>query len=554
MKCPTLRHAFGFLLAAVILAVFGPDYGRAQQNGGASSFSSAPGASVQQPRRERLRIPDDLPGADVPPLRLPPITPATQKEREAAIKKLFPPLPPLGPPLEARLGPDGQPLSLGALQHMAQEGNPALRQAAHDIEAARGAAVQAGLYPNPILGYEADTINQDATAGQQGGFIQQTIKTAGKLKLAQAAASIDVLNAQLALRRTQIEVASQVRSNYFAVLVAQETFKAAYALTTFTDEAYGIWTDQVFAQQAAPYEPLQLRVLSFQARGYLVQARNRYDAAWKQLAASLGNPSMPPTQLAGRVDSPAPVFRYQDVLDRINSRHTDVLSAANSVLKERYVLRLAQVTPIPDVHLQLALQHDYTTTPNHFTQNVQIGLPVPIFDRNQGEIHRAEAALARAELEGSRVRNDLAARLAGAFERYENNRKLLEYYKNHMLPDQVMAFRGLYQQYELQTEKVNFTALLQGQQILGQTVTAYLTVLGDLWTSVVDVANVSQIDDLFAFGQTETPPALDTLEALLQMPCNPPKTKVLRQALETGGPPSLPPIDMQPPGLPDKKP
>ena len=166
--------------------------------------------------------------------------------------------------------------------------------------------------------------------------------------------------------------------------------------------------------------------------------------------------------------------------------------------------------------MQLVLQKDYTMHPNNFTQNVQIGVPVPIFDRNQGEIRPAEAALARAELEGTRVSNELASRLAAAFERYENSRKLLDYYKNHILPDQVMAFRGLYQQYELQTDKVGFSALLQGQQNLGQTVTAYTAILGDLWNSVVEVASLAQSEDLFASGQTETPPALDTLESLVQ--------------------------------------
>ena len=52
--------------------------------------------------------------------------------------------------------------------------------------------------------------------------------------------------------------------------------------------------------------------------------------------------------------------------------------------------------------------------------------------------------------------------------------------------------------------------------------------LGDLWNSVVDVANLSQTEDLFASGQTETPPALDVLESLVRMPCDPPKTKTLR--------------------------
>ena len=112
-----------------------------------------------------------------------------------------------------------------------------------------------------------------------------------------------------------------------AVLVAQETFKAAYALASFTDESYRVWTDQVFADQAAPYEPLQLRVLAFQSRGYLVQARNRYEAAWRQLAAALGEPAMAPVVLAGRVDAPLPTYPYADVLARINTRHTDVLTA-----------------------------------------------------------------------------------------------------------------------------------------------------------------------------------------------------------------------------------
>lgn len=294
-------------------------------------------------------------------------------------------------------------------------------------------------------------------------------------------------------------------------------------------------------------------MLSFQARGYLLQARNRFDAAWKQLAASLGTPNMPPTQLEGRVDGPIPLFGYQEVVERINARHTDVLTAANSLLRAQYVLRLAQVAPVPDVHVQFVLQKDQTTPPNHLTQNVQVGIPVPIFDRNQGEIRRAEAMLSRAELEGARVRNDLAAKLAAAFERYQNNRKLIDYYKNHMLPDQVMAFRGLYQQYELQPDKVSFTALLQAQQNLGQTVTSYLGVLGDLWISVVDVANLAQAEDLYAFGRSEALPALDGLEALIGTPCNPPKTKVLRRTLENGGVPALAPIDQQPAEAPIKK-
>src|SRR5204862_4404673 len=115
---------------------------------------------------------------------------------------------------------EGPPLDLAQLQGMALANHPALRVAAAAVESARGAAVQAGLPPNPTFGFEADTIGSGGTAGQQGAKYEQLIKTAGKLKLAQEAALMNVVNAQVALRRAQIDLTAQVRGTYFGVLVA----------------------------------------------------------------------------------------------------------------------------------------------------------------------------------------------------------------------------------------------------------------------------------------------------------------------------------------------
>ncbi len=81
-------------------------------------------------------------------------------------------------------------------------------QAAAAVESAQGNAIQVGLPPNPSFGFEADTIGSGGTAGQQGAKYEQLIKTAGKLKLAQNAALMDVVNAQVALRRAQDAEAS----------------------------------------------------------------------------------------------------------------------------------------------------------------------------------------------------------------------------------------------------------------------------------------------------------------------------------------------------------
>src|SRR5438552_460935 len=171
-------------------------------------------AQETKPKRPApLRIPLELPGADAPELRLP----QDPAERKKALDQLYAQLPPLGQLPKPAPGPNGRPLALADLQQLAQANSPVLRRAAADVEAARGTAIQAGAYPNPTFGYEGDTIGTGsgtpgAGGGYQGGFVEQVIKTAGKLKLAQAAATMDWLNAELALRRAQSDLAGQVRT------------------------------------------------------------------------------------------------------------------------------------------------------------------------------------------------------------------------------------------------------------------------------------------------------------------------------------------------------
>src|SRR5207249_8047349 len=124
-------------------------------------------------------------------------------------------------------------------------------------------------------------------------------------------------------------------------------------------------------------------------------------------AAALGLPAMPLTELAGRVDMPLPLFEYDKALAQVLEQHTEVLTAQNSLQRARYHLRLAQVTPIPDVEVRVSVQKDFTGTPMLTQYGVQVGVPVPLWDQNKGAIQQAQGQLLRASEEGSRVRNDL---------------------------------------------------------------------------------------------------------------------------------------------------
>jgi cobalt-zinc-cadmium efflux system outer membrane protein len=484
----------------------------------------SPSPSGQKGFETRLSMPPSLPGGNAA-LQLPPST-APQEVREAARRRLFPSLPGMAPAPVPRPGPEGRPLTLADLEKIALANSPLLRQAAADVEAARGAAQQAGAYPNPNFGYAADNVGSGRTAGFQGFFLEQVIKTLGKLKTAQASALMNLQNAQIALRRAQTDLVAQVRGGYFAVLVARHAMEVHAAVNQHTQTVYEVSRDRAIGGTDLPYQTIELRALAMQVQGALVQAQSRYLSAWRQLAATLGVPGMPLTELAGSLDWPVPHFSHDEVLAQVLSNHTDVLSARVGAQKARYDLHQQQIAPLPDVSARLVVQKDFTTPPFDVAYNVQVGVPIPIWDRNGGNIREAQAALLRANQEEHRVQDDLTARLAEAFERYQDNRVLTNYYRSEILPSwkrvynlvlSVVGFAEAGQQPNLGVG-LGFLDLATNQQNYVAAVGQYLTALAAQWQAVVDIANLLQSDDLFLGMEGARPVPLLDLTHLPPLP------------------------------------
>jgi cobalt-zinc-cadmium efflux system outer membrane protein len=235
----------------------------------------------------------------------------------------------------------------------------------------------------------------------------------------------------------------------------------------------------------------------------------------------MGLPGMPPTELAGRIDLPIPVYQYDRVLARVLANHTDVLTTRNTIDKAQFNLRLAEITPYPDLSVSANIYND-VTPPGHnrLVTSVNVSVPVPLFDRNQGAIRQAQGALMRAKEEPHRVRDDLTARVADAFRRYDENKVLLELYVREALPKQVQAFRAAVKRhYGAEPDKVAYTDLVSAEQNLVGLVGTYLTVLGAQWQAVVDVASLLQTDDVFQSTEQFHVAGVPDLEHLLDLPC-----------------------------------
>jgi cobalt-zinc-cadmium efflux system outer membrane protein len=458
----------------------------------------------------RLNVPGDLPGAGAAPIQVPPFTTPDDPERRAALQQIYYQLPPIaGSPAGPKVS--DEPMNLAALQDLAMSNSPVLRVAAADAENRRGLAIQAGLYPNPTLGYEGDTINTARTAGYQGGFIEQTIVTGGKLQLARAAAEVEYRNALVALRRAQIDVATAVRSAYFEAIVAREKLRIQTSLATFTEEVFRTQVRLAEAGEAAVYEPLQLRVYVLQARAAVVQAEQRYAAARRQLAAALGLPGMPIGDLVGRPDMPIPAISFEAASTSMLTVHTDLVIARNSVVQAQRQLELARITPLPNIDTYVAVQRDYTFSPGAATVNVQVGAPIPVFNRNTGNIIAAQADLYKAEQSIPQTENRLLAQLADAYSRYESNRRFVQDFQPISLEDQVRTYRGIYERYRNEGQGIQFVDVFVAQQTLSTLLNQYIDLLGAQWQAVVDIAELLQVDDIYTLGEAFPVPTIPEL-------------------------------------------
>jgi cobalt-zinc-cadmium efflux system outer membrane protein len=385
------------------------------------------------------------------------------------------------------------PLDLSELLRLAAERNPSLKQATADVAAARGAAVQAGLYPNPTVGYQGDQIGSGHTAGQQGAFLNQTIVTAGKLGLAQAAATAEVTRTEAALQQAHAELAADVRAKLFALRAAIEAVRITEELAAKSQALYERQQKLLDSgQPVAPHEVSQSKALASLARGEVIQAHNRRTSALKQLAAVVGVAELA-TPDAGRTDEPLPTCTFDAIKQRVLESHSDLRAAAAQVERARLQAELARVTPYPNVETNTYVQHDYQTRTAQF--GVQVGIAIPVFDRNEGNIVQAQANLVRATHEADRVRLDLTRRLTEAFERYSTNRRLLEQYRSTILPDQQKAFEGISKRFEQELGKVSFSEVVLAQQTLANTYSSYLTVLNAAWQAYADLTRLAQSDE-----------------------------------------------------------
>ena len=335
-------------------------------------------------------------------------------------------------PSDNELLADQGSMSLSDFESLALCNNPTIAELVATTQKAAGFRTQVSLRANPTLGYNGTQI-ADVGTDQHTAFISQTIITADKLQLNRRVLN-EALRAQLLqLEAQKYRVATDVRVKFYDALAAQRTVQIIRDFQTVADKGLELAELRKKALEGSQLDVVQAKVQKNEIDLALQQAEVNYQAAWRELVALAGSPDMTRTALAGELPETESVLDWQTLASTMIASSPEYQSAQVRVAQAQASLQRQGVQPIPNVDVNFGAGVDNGT--NSGMINLQIGAPMPVFNKNQGNIAAARAELMRASREVQRIENSIKVRLATVSRDYDSSRVAVIKYSGDILPN-----------------------------------------------------------------------------------------------------------------------
>ena len=387
----------------------------------------------------------------------------------------------------AQLNAGVHAITLEYAEKLAGETNPTLRQAEAEIRAAKARQEQAGLYPNPSVGYTGDELKGGAVGGgKQGFFVQQTIVMGGKLGKNRAIYGAEAKLAEIEAQEQRTRVETAVKMAFLRVLAAQEWLDARRDLAKIAENAAQTKRELMNTGQADESEVLESEIESERMRMAARMQENTLREEWRSLAAVIGQAAMPLATVTGDLEKGWPDLNEEEIVEAIAKQSPAVQIADTATGRAQAILVRAQREPIPDVRVRGGMEYNNEILGNGPNATgwegiAEASVEIPLFNRNQGNIAAARADINRAEQEKRRVELTLRERAATVVDEYANAKLMVLEYRDEMLPQAKKAYGLLVDKYGKML--ASYPRVLDAQRRLYQLQIEYIAALEGVWTN-----------------------------------------------------------------------
>ena len=301
------------------------------------------------------------------------------------------------------LAQDTLRLTLPKAEKLFLEGNYQLITQGYQTDQSKAEVITARLFDNPELNYENLFYNHETgkffetsmATGQFNAEISQLIKLAGKRNKNIQLANTGVKIAEYAYFDLMRTLRFELRSNFYKSYYAQESAKVYNEQIGNLERLLAASEQQLQSGNIALKDILRIKSLVYSLKTeYSMLSQNITDL---ESSLKLMTNIKAPTKLLLLLDEPAPPspkikdYPYLDLIEKAKQNRSDLQLVKSEITYAAQNLRLQKAMAVPD--LEIALSYDLKGNyPERYT-GLGVKIPLPLFNRNQGEIKKARIAI-----------------------------------------------------------------------------------------------------------------------------------------------------------------
>ena len=297
-------------------------------------------------------------------------------------------------------------VTLGEAVRRALRYSPALEAASIEVDAKRAEAVQAGLRPNPVITGDVQNVGQNAQESTLE--LSQVILLGGKRLKRIRAAELDVGVAGWDYEAVRLRVASSTAEDFVDVLGSQRRIQILGELQGVARQLKKAVSERVDAGTVSTVDLKRTDIEVIRAQSQLSQERSLLSVLRRRLANNWGARSADFEYVKGNLvtNNRLP---SADQLGAFLSSNPDVARWTTEMMQREAVLRLETSKRIPDLTVGAGARN--VKDANETGALVGLSIPLPVFDRNQGNIAAAQTRVFKARRETMAARIDVNSQL-----------------------------------------------------------------------------------------------------------------------------------------------
>jgi len=376
-------------------------------------------------------------------------------------------------------------VTLRAAMAQALMNHPGLKAYAWETRAAEARMLQAGLWSNPELEFEVDEFGGtgDLSGVDAAEFtlsLAQTFPLGGDIARRRELAGQKAKLAGWDYEAARLEVLTQVTRRYIAVLAAQRSVAARERELELAQAVLATTRKRMEAGAAAQVEVIRARVPVAEAKVRVKQARRRLKTSRRQLALTWGQNEPSFGAVAGDLERltapPEP-----SALARHITQNPRVARWATEISARRAEAALARAEAVPDVRVGVKRFNGIDET----ALVVGVSLPLPIFDRRQGDMLAARLGGAAAGQRRADAERRLAIELSDSWTQLAGAYEEASAIRQEALPPAEEAFEVTRRAFE--KGDVAFIDVLDAERTLVDLRTRYVAALAAYHTAAAEI-------------------------------------------------------------------